>query len=511
MLTKPVVTRRGFLRMASGSATFLGLRQLMKAASRGAGTHEPPSANITHSPICLDSDNPHYFFFQGKPLVLVGSGEHYGSVLNTAFNYSRYVETLDKAGMNQTRLFSGVYHELPGDFGIVKNTLAPDAKSFLCPWVRSGIPGAVDGLNKYDLTHWNEAYFIRLVDFMRVASSHNIIVEVNLFCPFYQDRMWDVSPLNAKNNINGIGDMKRTDVYTLKDSRMQAVQDEMLRRFIAALGNFHNFYFEICNEPYFGGVTVDWQKHIAKRIADTEAASSNHHLISQNIGNGSEKVLNPNPLVSIFNFHYSRPPDSVVMNYDLNKVVGFNETGFDGTGDAPYRIEAWDFLIAGGALYSNLDYSFVAGHEDGSFDDKHAGGGGPTLRHQLNLLRRFIEGLDFVRMAPSAQVLKGVTPAGASVRVLAEPGRAYAVYLHHGHPAREVKPGIVGYSLDSNVHQEQLALDLPRNSYIAEWIDTKTGKIDKRERFTHEGGEKTLASPEYTEDIAVRVLAQSGE
>jgi hypothetical protein len=245
-------------------------------------------------------------------------------------------------------------------------------------------------------------------------------------------------------------------------------------------------------------------------IVDTEAPAAKHHLISQNIANGSAEVLDPNPLVSIFNFHYSRPPDSVAMNYKLNKVIGINETGFDGTGDAPYRIEAWDFLIAGGALYSNLDYSFVAGYEDGTFNDKHAGGGGPVLRSQLNLLRRFIESFDFVRMAPSPQVIKGVTPAGTSVRALAEPARAYAVYLHHGHPAKQVKPGTVGYSLDSNAHQEQLALDLPRNSYVAEWMNTKTGKIAKRERFTHEGGEKTLASPEYFEDIAVRVIAQSG-
>ena len=34
---------------------------------------------------------------------------------------------------------------------------------------------------------------------------------------------------------------------------------------------------------------------------------------------------------------------------------------------AAYRIQAWDFLVAGGALYNNLDYSFATGHEDGTF------------------------------------------------------------------------------------------------------------------------------------------------
>ncbi len=48
-------------------------------------------------------------------------------------------------------------------------------------------------------------------------------------------------------------------------------------------------------------------------------------------------------------------------------MIGNNETGFKGTADTPYRIQAWDFLMAGGALYNNLDYSFTVGHERGDF------------------------------------------------------------------------------------------------------------------------------------------------
>lgn len=40
----------------------------------------------------------------------------------------------------------------------------------------------------------------------------------------YADHFWEVSPLNVKNNINGIGDLARADVLSLKDSRMVAVQ-----------------------------------------------------------------------------------------------------------------------------------------------------------------------------------------------------------------------------------------------------------------------------------------------
>ena len=126
------------------------------------------------------------------------------------------------------------------------------------------------------------------------------------------------------------------------------------------------------------------------------------HLISQNIANNKAKVANPRPAVSIFNFHYASPPETVAMNYDLNKVIGDNETGFRGTNDLPYRVEAWSFILAGGGLFNNLDYSFTVRHEDGTFvyPSKQPGGGNPVFRRQMKILHQFIRGFDFVKMKP---------------------------------------------------------------------------------------------------------------
>ena len=35
--------------------------------------------------------NPHYVEFRGRPVLMVGSGEHYGAVLNTDFDYLPYL------------------------------------------------------------------------------------------------------------------------------------------------------------------------------------------------------------------------------------------------------------------------------------------------------------------------------------------------------------------------------------------------------------------------------------
>ena len=188
-------------------------------------------------------------------------------------------------------------------------------------------------------------------------------------------------------------------------------------------------------------MTDDWQRRIIDVIVESEKPLANKHLISQNIANGSKKIENPHPAVSIFNFHYASPPIAVKENFALNKVIGENETGFKGTGDTHYRMEAWEFLLAGGGLYNNLDYSFAVGHEDGTFKypDKTPGGGNVGFRKQIAVLKQFLEGFDFIRMKPDETVVKGGLPANARATVLSEPGKQYAIYFFGG---PSVKPSL---------------------------------------------------------------------
>lgn len=454
-------------------------------------------ASAASEPLRLHPDNPHYFLFRGKPTILITSGEHYGAVLNLDFDYGPYLRELQAKGLNHTRTFSGVYREIPSSFGITDNTLAPKPNRYLCPWARSDTPGYFDGGNKFDLQRWDEAYFQRLKDFLARASECGVVVELNLFCPFYSDELWRANPMNAANNVNGIGTCPPNEVYTLRHPDLLAVQEAVTRKIVAELRDFDNLYYEVCNEPYFGGVTMEWQHHIVDTIVDAEKDFPFQHLISMNIANGRAKVENPHPAVSIFNFHYCVPPDTVEMNYHLNKVIGENETGFRGREDVTYRTEGWDFILAGGGLYNNLDYSFTPPHPDGTFlDYQSPGGGSPTLRQQLQILKEFMEGFDFVRMAPDNSVIRGGkitcplagTPAEAqaTVRALVEAGQQYAIYVHGGTWA-------------------ELLVDLPAGSYRAEWVNTKTGAVDKAERFEHAGGNRTLASPDYVEDVALRI------
>lgn len=457
------------------------------------------------APLALHPQNPHYFLFGGKPTVLITSGEHYGAMLNADFDYAKYLATLARDGLNGTRTFTGTYCEDPSAFGIISNTLAPHPGRFVCPWARSSEPGYANGGNKFDLNRWDDGYFKRLKDFMSQAQKRRIIVELNLFCPFYEDSQWRLSPMNTANNVNQVGAVARTNVYTLdRNGGLLAVQERMVRKLVTELNGFDNLYYEICNEPYCGGVTLDWQHYIADVIAQTEQDLGRRHLISQNIANGKARVEQPHPAVSILNFHYAAPPDTVGLNYDLKRVIGDNETGFQGTNDAPYRMEAWDFIVAGGGLFDHLDYSFITGQENGTFvsPTSQPGGGSPALRRQFSFLSQTMHGLDFVRMAPDSQVLKGSLPAGVAARALSIPGREYLIYLR----TRLRKKGDRSPPPTRFTENEVwLELALPAGKYRVEWLDTKLCAASQRSRVSHSGGALRLPLPSFDTDIAIRI------
>lgn len=458
-------------------------------------------AQDTTAPIALHPDNPHYFTWQGKPTVLITSAEHYGVLLNTDFDYRRYLDTLAANRLNHTRVFSGVYREIPGSFGITENTLAPLPGKHIAPWAKTDQAAGFAHEKKFDLNRWDEAYFERLHQMMRYAKDRGVVVEFNLFCPMYDDNLWLANPMNSRNNIQGTGNVPKDEVYTLKHAELLEVQRAVTVKLVEELRDYDNLYYEICNEPYFGGVTQEWQNNIADLIAETEKDWEHQHLISMNIANGTQRVERPHPRVSILNFHYCVPPQAVADNYHLNRVIGENETGFRGHADVLYRTEAWDFLLAGGALYNNLDYSFTASHPDGTLADYQSpGGGSPALRKQLEILRDFIEGFDFIQMQPAKSLVQNVSN-GMSVYALENVGKQYALYVHVPIDNKEADAG----AYDRNEVDVTLKLALPAGDYQLSWIDTKTGATTKATPVRSEGAPITVASPKFVADIGLRV------
>jgi len=461
-----------------------------------------PAAILSSQPLRLHPANPHYFEYHGKPILLVTSGEHYGAVLNRDFDYRRYLDTLAKDGLNLTRLFIGTYHEVPGtSFGIPRNTLAPETEAFLAPWVR-----AAGG--KFDLDQWAPAYFDRLAEFVSEAEKRGIIVEVTLFSAHYQEQHWKLSPFNPVNNVNATDPIDWRDLHTLKNGNILSRQEAVVREIVGRLRFFDNVYFEIQNEPWADRtVTVDvinrylpapqrdrfpnsvdfadvdslaWQSRVGEWIHNTErfagisgtGRSPKTHLIAQNYANFRASLPAVDPNVSILNFHYAYP-DAASWNRGWNLPVSYDESGFIGRADDTYRREAWRFLMAGGAAFDGLDYSFTVGHEDGTdLDNNGPGGGSPTLRRQLEVLRSFLESFDFVNMRPDPDFVRRAP--GALCESLSNPGRQYAVYCESTSPA-------------------EIELAPPEGQWRIELLDPRSGQRNEVKRVSIPTGDIAIS------------------
>ena len=168
-------------------------------------------------------------------------------------------------------------------------------------------------------------------------------------------------------------------------------------------------------------------------------------------------------------------------------MLAFNETGFNGTADDAYRTQGWNFLLSGGGLYGNLDFSFTAGHEDGTdtprFTGNYNAGGSAAIRAQLAILLRFMQSLPLEAMHPQNDVIVG---GADGWRALAAPGKAYAAWLPGDGPVAPV-------------------VAVPKGQWRAEWVDILTGAVTT-ECFTQTTWISTLHGVRRGGGVALRIV-----
>lgn len=461
--------------------------------------------------VSLNPVNPHYLNYRNKPVLLITSGEHYGSVINLDFDYKKYLQTLKANGLNYTRIFSGTYVGVTDCFAIKSSPLTPEAGRFLAPWKRTNDIGLYKGEKKFDLNLWNDDYFDRLKDFLNEAKKQDVVVEFSFFCSTYTDSIWVRNPFNPGNNINLTHAVDRTKIHTLTDNQITNYQLKFVEKVIYELNGFDNLFYEIVNEPWTDDPTHDmrvlktlapegidwvkwsdrastasleWQKVIAKTITESEKTLSKKHLIAQNYSNFMSSIGSVDPNVSILNFHYAYP-QAVWLNYGWNRPVNFDESGFDGNADMNYINQAWQFILAGGAIFNNLDFSFYCGYEDGNYVNKAPGGGSKALREMLNHLHTFINSFDFIKMAPDFKVV--AHSPGLEPFALSEEGKQYAIYLN-GRPSSWIK------------------LKLPEGKYQVEFVSPITGKQLKTISINVQQKPYQLDLPAFEEMLAIKIV-----
>jgi hypothetical protein len=468
---------------------------------------------VRAEPIRAHPDNPHYYLFRGRPTVLVTSAEHYGAVINRAFDYTAYLDALKSHGLNYTRIYPAAFIEPAGTFH-PENTLAPKSEDLIQPWPRSETPGYRSGGNRFDLDRWDPEYFPRLKDFLAQADARGIVVEVCFFNA--QNRhSWPMSPLYWSNNIQEGGHVDDyNDVQTLKHPDMVRRQEEFVRRIVEEVNSFDNVILEICDEPTVYGTprapAGPWIGHLVEVVKQTESGLPKKHLLGQQmmgaIGGPIDFTSNPDVSVIVTQYIWETPDEQVGgmkaldQLYDRNKPIDLNETGYypldswyDGDKAGDVRVEAWEFMVGGGSSFNNLNAMYTVRDPAG-----RAAGNAPVLQ-TMQSLKQFIEGFDFLKMRPDRSFVVSGMPAGAYYRGISEPGQQYAFYHHHS----QLKPYV--YKVVPGAYEERLILDLPAGAYRADWVNPSTGGVIGTETFTHSGGQRTVSTPRHAVDIALRI------
>lgn len=466
---------------------------------------------VSAEPIKTHPVNPHYFSYQGKPTVLITSAEHYGAVLNKDFDYVAYFDELKAHQLNYTRIYPGAMFEPVGKF-MPGNTLGPKPNSLIVPWARSDRPGYRLGGNRFDLDRWNPAYFQRLKDFLHQAAERGIIVEICFFNSQYADT-WPLSPLYYENNIQSVGHCDWRGAQTLKHADLVQREDDYVRQLTQEVNSFDNVILEICDEPGHIGtgfaLAGPWVSHLIDVVGDTERGLPKKHLLGQEVDGplGGPVDFAGDPRITLIVAQYIWGEDQGEMGgmkglnfkYRDNKPIELNETAYyplwyKGDKIADSRVEAWEFIVGGGAGFNQLNGLFTAENPSGQSPDND------RLLRALESLKQFIHSFDFIKMAPDTNFVVGGVTKPAYYRALSEPGKQYALYIHH---SSEKVGG--AYTVVPGRYREDLEIDLPAGHYRADWVDAATGSAVSSVELKHEGGHCTLRTPTYQIDLALRI------
>ncbi len=449
------------------------------------------------SAIALHPENPKYFLFRGKPLVLVAATEHYGSVVNRPFDFTRYLVEASSQKQTLTRTFL-LFRELQSARNPC-SPVKPDSPDYIAPWPRTGPGKAIDGEPKYDLDQWNSEYFDRLHRFLDLASNHGIVVELTVFSNTYSDTVWSLNPLRDKNNLQGIGRCEWQEYNSLRDPGLVERQVAYARKIIQETSGYDNVYYEICNEPGGGlphhvtPAEVDaWQQEIGRTIRDEMRRLNRPHLVfGQNafsyapafsqdfdpsfsgalldavtvhplpdlhlggrtyqLGNFMSKELQLREFRDFFLAAYgSRKP--CVSDEDNTASIYRDATGW-----TIHRKRAW-MAIMTGAHYDYIDFSITVGSEAGTEESRR------QIRSWMRNLSDFIHSFDIIHAQPAPAWIE-TKPAPLIDAVLAQPGREYIAYLAD---AREVADPGAGHPVSGTI-----AFSLPEGNYLC-WLYSPT-------------------------------------
>jgi hypothetical protein len=340
----------------------------------------------------LHPDNPRYLqdVKTGAPILITS----HGSIAPTDSAYDYTVGIADLAARQVP--YARVWHLL---------TWA--TSTAVWPWVRSDVPGAYLGGNKYDLDQFGTDYFIRMGDALTRARDAGILAEIHLFercsmSPPSWDR-WGNNPWASDNNINQLelppaAEDGTPEFYLFDQSpRLRARQELYLRKLLDETVSFENLIYEIENEHWDHddpAYADHWARFVKDHLATVHGVE---RVVSYNSLEGDLEAFYTRDSVDIVNKHYGGEPEAnptVLVDYlrghwQYGKPINIDEFA-NGLGDPDLlRRMCWTIVTCGGHFH---------------IEDPEPAARAFDLVENFRLFKG-LSGWDFVHAAPDPQVL----------------------------------------------------------------------------------------------------------
>jgi hypothetical protein len=455
------------------------------------------------APLRAHPQNPYILEFRGKPTLLRTYGPRYEWLFDSSLSYTPYMNTFQRDGMNLTRIWCLGYPAwVPQDFNQ--------------PWARSTSgSNALDGLRKWDLNVWNEAYFTRLKAIAQAASDRGIVVEFTLFSVLYSDSEWTKSPFHPSNNVQGYGSssnrydcLRQNSANTLLLEKQKAA----VKRIVRELNGFDNVFFEIVNEPFWNEPGVKDSEEVAfhntmlTAIREEEATLPNRHLVAHNF---PQQISALSTGFDIINEHYpAAVPGSTIAgaeallanHYSRGKILSLDETNT--VNELQTRLEAWMFFIGGGGIYDGLDYEEIVYTGSNPSGDNTLGN---SIRRSVRYAATYMDNADLVGLRRNLAWVTGGRPTGSTLQASAVTGQQYIAYLHHG------QKGTTNFQLNydpisTTNRSVSLNVNLPAGTWRAVWTrPSDMAELSVQVLTNHPGGSVTLSPVTYQADVALRI------
>jgi hypothetical protein len=421
-------------------------------------------------PLRANAVNPRYFTDDsGKAVYLTGS--HTWAVLQDMWlenlprrnmDYDGFLQMLEDHGHNFLRFWSWMH---------VRNAAWSETSTLFDPqpFARTGPGLANDGLPKFDLSRWNDAYFDRLRERVDKAAWRGIYVGVMLFeawtikCSRPAVDPWPYHPMHPANNINEVTDDpvvdtgQAWDVFSLRCPQILRWQEAYVRKVVDTVNDLDNVLYEICNEVPHRREAMEWQDHLCTFIKEYERDTSpKQHPVGITAEGGEQKNAELFATTAdwispsngrLFEYRYNPPPadGSKVILTDTDHLWGhgcevawiwksftrgMNVLFMDPWEPIPADMPGW---VRGSVSLNRRTYYLW-----------------DPVRRNLGYTRRFAERMDLNACVPHGELC-------TSTYCLAAPGREYLCFFPSG-------------------GHEGLDLWEAPGTFVPEWFDPDTGQ-----------------------------------